>query len=142
MNNSTFTRRKLLRLSAAAAGAAFAGLRPWDAAPALAAPSHLRRSSYVGRIGGRFAAGSVDLRLVSVTDVLGAGADRALRDSDDAFALVFSGPLEPALEAGSHTLRTSGLGSFELFLSPIERPASERLYEAVIDRSIGVSSAR
>ena len=136
MNRSPtlISRRRLLQLGAAAAVAA---LRPWDPTAAIAAPSHLRRSSYAGRVGRRVSAGKVALHLMSVADVAGAGADRSLASSEDAFALVFAGPLDPALETGIHRLRAHGLGSFELFLSPIERPGAERLYEAVVDRSVG-----
>jgi hypothetical protein len=130
------TRRTLLNLGAAAAGTALVAMSPWATAVAIAAPSHLRRSSYAGRVGQRFAAGSVDLRLLSVADVAGAGRDRALAGSEDAFALVFSGPLDRPLEAGAHALSNRGLGSFELFVSPVERPGADRRYEAVIDRSV------
>ena len=127
------TRRTLLGLGATAAGAALAGAWPeW----ATAAPSHLRRSSYAGRVGQRFAAGSVPLRLVSVADVAGAARDRSLAGSDDAFVLVFSGPLDRPLEPGIQRLSARGLGRFELFVSAVERPGADRRYEAVIDRSV------
>jgi uncharacterized protein DUF6916 len=135
---TTFTRRSLLRAGAIAV--TLVGLRPPASASAAAAPGHLLRSSYAGREGQRFLVGSVELRLVSVTDLAGASADRSLRGSEDAFALTFSDPLDAALEAGTHTVRHPDLGRFELFVAPVERPRSDRRYEAVVDRSTPHSS--
>jgi hypothetical protein len=133
------TRRSLLRTGAIAT-AALVGLRPWAPGSAAAAPSHLVRSSY--GVGQRFAAGAADLHLVAVSDVAGAALDRALRASEDAFVLTFAGPLDVPLDGGTHRLRNGGLGAFELFLSPVEQPRGDRLYEAVIDRSVGVPPSR
>ena len=112
------------------------GLRPWAAAPAVAAGPHLVRSSWAGLVQQSFAVGSVELRLHAVADVAGAARDRSLKGSEDAFALTFSGPAAEALESGIHTLSHPALGPFELFISPVERPGTDRIYEAVIDRSV------
>ena len=135
---SILTRRALLRNGAAATAAALLGARPWAAAPAAASAGYLRRSSYERLVGQRFRVGSVGLRLLSVSDVAGAKRDKSLVGSEDAFALAFSGPLDAALESGIHTLRHAELGTFELFVSPVDRPRRDRRYEAVIDRSVGV----
>ena len=111
------------------------GLRPWAAAPAVAAAPHLVRSSWAGLVRQSFAAGSVELRLQSVTDVAGAARDRSLRGSQDAFVLTFSGPVTEPLESGTHTLSHPALGTFELFISPVKRP-TDRRYEAGSDRSV------
>ena len=133
---TTLTRRSLLRTGALVTAATLVGLRPWAAARAQAAASHLRRSSYGGLVGKRFAAGSVDLRLISVADVAGAAADASLAGSEDAFVLTFSGPLDPVLETGTHTLSNAKFGEFDLFLSPVGLPRRDQRYEAVIDRSV------
>jgi hypothetical protein len=133
----TLTRRSLLRSGAAAGAAMFVGLRPWATAHAAGAPGHLLRSSYEGLVGHRFTVGSGELRLLSISDVAGAAVDGSLAGSEDAFVLPFSGPLEPALECGVHTVTHPGLGTFELFLAPVDRPDSERRYEALVDRSVG-----
>jgi hypothetical protein len=133
----TLTRRSLLRAGVTAAAATLVGIRPWDAAPAAAAAGHLRRSSYDGLVGHRFRVGTVELRLVSVADVAGAAGDKSLAGSEDAFVLTFSGPLEPALQPGTHELSHGGLGTFALFVSPVEQPRSDRRYEALVDRSVG-----
>jgi hypothetical protein len=134
---TTLTRRSLLRAGALATAATLAGVRPWGAAPAAAAAGHLRRSSYDGLVGQSFAVDSVELRLLSVSDLAGAAADKSLAASEDAFVLAFSGPLDAPLEAGTHTFAHPGLGTFELFISPVEHPRSDRRYEAVVDRSVG-----
>jgi hypothetical protein len=139
MNSSiTLTRRSLLRSGAVAAAATLVGMRPWAPASAAAAPGHLLRSSYEGLVGQSFSVGSVELRLLSVADVAGAGVDASLAGSEDAFVLTFSASRSAALKAGTHTFRHSRLGEFELFVSPVGRPA-DRVYEAVVDRSVGAT---
>ena len=139
----TLTRRSLVRAGALAVAATLVGLRPWAAAPAAAAPGHLLRSSYEGLAGEGFRVGSADLRLLSVDDLAGAAVERSLAGSEDAFVLVFAGPLDAALDGGTHSVTHPALGGFELFVSEVERPQSERRYEAVIDRSVrGSRSAR
>jgi hypothetical protein len=133
------TRRSLLRSGATAAAAALVGVRPWAPAQAAAAgpAGHLLRSSYAGLTGQRFATESTELRLLSVSDLAGAAVQPSLVGSEDAFALTFSGPLDAALETGTHTLRHADLGTLELFVSPVEQPRTDRRYEAVVDRSVG-----
>jgi hypothetical protein len=138
---STLTRRSLLRAGALATAATLAGVRPWGAAPAAAAAGHLRRSSYEGLIGQGFTIGSVELRLLSVSDLAGAAADKSLAASEDAFVLAFSGPLDAPLEAGTHTVTHPELATFDLFLSPVEHPREDRRYEAVVDRSVGAAKS-
>jgi len=131
------TRRSLLRAGAVAAATTLLGIRPWSATPAAAAAGHLRRSAYTGLIGQGFAVGSLELRLLAVADLAGAAFDKSLAGSEDAFALTFAGPLGPALEAGTHILSHAALGTFELFVGPVEQPRADRRYEAVVDRSVG-----
>ena len=134
------TRRTLLRSGAVAAATTLVGVRPWAPARAAAAApaAHLLRSSYTGLTGQSFATESIGLRLLSVSDLAGAAIRPSLAGSEDAFALAFSGPLDAALETGTHTLRHAELGTFELFVSPVEQPRTDRRYEAVVDCSVGV----
>ena len=119
------------------------GVRPWAAA--AAGSGYLTRSAYAGLEGTHFTvetgAKPVVLRLESVADVAGAASRRALVGSDDAFALTFSGPIADPLDSGIHTMRHPSLGSFELFSSPVDTPDGNRLYEIVVDRSVGVRAA-
>lgn len=130
------TRRTLLRDGAAATLAAMLGASVRSSTAAAASAGHLRRSSYTGLVGQSFAAGSVELRLVSVSDVAGAKSAKSLAGSEDAFVLTFSGPRSAPLEGGTHSLRHQRLGTFELFVSPVGRPGTDRRYEAVVDRSV------
>lgn len=135
------TRRSLLRMGVLAAAGTLGGVRPWAVPAAEAAASHLRRSSWTRLLGQRFTFGSVQLRLVTVTNVAGAAKNRSLAGSEDAFVLTFAGPLAPALRTGTYTLQSARLGRFELFLSPVGRPGKDQRYEAVIDRSVDVRKA-
>ena len=144
MNETTgLTRRSLLCAGATAGAAVALGVQPWAAA--AAGPGYLRRSGYAGLEGTHFTvetgAQPVVLRLESVADVAGAASRRSLAGSDDAFALTLSGPLADPLDSGIHTLRHPSLGSFELFSSPVDTPDGNRLYEIVVDRSVGVRAA-
>ena len=94
-------------------------------------------------MGESFRVGPVDLRLLSVDDLAGAAVDKSLKGREDAFVLVFSGPLGAALDGGTHAVTHPALGTFELFVSAVEQPQTDRRYEAVIDRSVrGPRSAR
>jgi hypothetical protein len=144
MNHTTgLTRRSLLCAGATASAAVALGVRPWTAA--AAGPGYLTRSAYAGLEGTHFTvetgAKPVLLRLDSVSDVAGAASRRALVGSEDAFELTFSGPLAQPLDSGIHTLHHPSIGSFELFSSPVDTPEGSRLYEVVVDRSVGASAA-
>jgi hypothetical protein len=132
----TLTRRTLLRNGAVATVAAMLGAPAWSTAPAVASAGHLRRSSYTGLVGQSFWAGSVELRLLSVSDVAGAKRRKSLAGSENAFVLTFAGPRNLALESGTRSLRHRRLGKFELFVSPVGQPGANRRYEAVVDRSL------
>jgi hypothetical protein len=137
------TRRSLLQTGATAGSAVLLGLRPWAPATAAAAgPKYLRRSVYTGLVASEFAARTggpiAALRLVAVDDVAGALHQPRLAGSEDAFLLRFAGPLGAPLESDVAQFDHPGLGSFELFVSPVDRPGRERHYEALIDRSVGV----
>jgi len=139
----TLTRRSLLRAGAVGAGATVVGLRPWAAAPAAAAPEHLLRSSYEGRVGQRFRIGPAELRLLAVDDLASAAVEKSLVGRENAFVLAFAGPLDAALESGTKSVGHPALGRFTLFVSEVGQPQTERRYEAVIDRSVrGLRSAR
>jgi hypothetical protein len=128
------TRRRLLELGAGAWLAAMLGAV--TTAPAseanFTAPRYLRRASWVPLIGTTAAAGGVTLRLTEVADL------PHLVARDDAFALELTGPAG-ALSAGIHQLRHPALGTFTLFVSPVDTVAGGvQHYEIVVDRSVGV----
>lgn len=129
------TRRGALQAGGAGAAAAFLLLNPW-ASRALAAaeasdvPPYLSRSSWLGVDNKTFAAGNTTLRLESVGDLPAATQVAALRGSEDAFTVTFSGA---RLDAGIHELRHSELGSFHVFVGQVGAPGDERL-EVIVNR--------
>jgi hypothetical protein len=100
------------------------------------APAYLRRAGYSGLQGQSFDAGATTVQLMEVSDLERAARERALAGADDAFALLFSGPASHPLPQGVHTLRHPRLGSFELFLVPVDQPDGDQRYEAVVDRTV------
>jgi hypothetical protein len=126
------TRRQVLELGAAAAltvvlgsarSARAAGIDPM-------ASDYLRRASWVALAGGKVAVSRVHLRLAEVADL------PHLAGRDDAFRLELIG--DPgALAGGIHPFRHAALGSFELFVSPVESVVRGlQRYEVVVDRSV------
>jgi hypothetical protein len=144
-----FTRRTLLRTSGAAALLSLVGVKAAKPARARAAstsdaPAYLRLAGYSGLQGQSFDAGSATLQLLQVSDLERVKYERALAGADDAFSLTFSGPTSHSLTQGVHTLRHPRLGSFDLFLVPVDQPDGDQRYEAVVDRTVklgGSSSA-
>ena len=55
-----------------------------------------------------------------------------IQESRRSFALVFRGPLEPALSQRIYCLESESLGAHELFLLPIGTPGDTRQYQAVV----------
>lgn len=135
------TRRRLVQAGAAGAAVLYVGELP-AAAQAAGVPVCLRRSGYAGLTGSSFAADGAALRLMAVSDLVRAEREPAFAGRDDAFALRFSGPPEPALAGGIHELRHPQLGSFSLFLAPVGAPGDAQQYEAVVDRSIPLAAAQ
>jgi Domain of unknown function (DUF6916) len=141
VTSHAFTRRTLLKTSGAAALLSLLGVEAARPARARAdstsdAPAYLRRAGYAGLQGQSFATGAAALKLLDVSDLGRAAHDRSLAGADDAFSLSFSGPESQRLSQGIHTLRHPRLGSFDLFLVPVDQPAGDQRYEAVIDRTV------
>ena len=132
------TRRGLLASGGAAGAAAFAALNPGVARAITAVgddPSYLRRSGYARLVGQDFAAGSfgrtVTLTLAEVGDLAGKPG------RDDAFSLLFVGP--PGIASGIQTLSHPSLRSFRLMIGPVDPTGRSQEYEAVVDRSRGLT---
>jgi hypothetical protein len=49
------------------------------------------------------------------------------------FSLLLSAPLQPALTQGIYSIEIDGLGSLELFLTPVAQNAELRSYEVVFN---------
>jgi hypothetical protein len=140
---SDLTRRQALQAGGATAAAAFAFLHPWATAVARAAdgssdvPKHLLRSSYVDLSNKEFATGAGVLRLEGVSDLPAAAQVASFVDSEDAFALVFSGPSTAA--AGPVTLRHSDLGTFDMYVGP---RGDDGRYGVVVNRVLSNKESR
>lgn len=130
LGDSSWTRRTLLK----AGGVAAASLMLPEAAlgrtvrPRFTLSHPLRRSSYRGLKGQRFwIQGSSPLRLERIQDLNSLQAG-----SENAFALIFSGPATLASEVPEIYHRW--LGTFQLLLSPGAPTATGRTYSAVINQ--------
>jgi hypothetical protein len=133
---SGLTRRGFLRAGGVAGAAAAVGATPFADALAAGPTTHspLRRSSYTSLRDTGFSVDGVGLRLVSVSDLPAAANVKQLAGSEDAFSLVFSGPTGTELLSGPHNVSNRELGRHTLFISPVERPGDQQLYEVVVNR--------
>lgn len=137
---SDLTRRQAIQAGGSAATAAFLFLH-WPAAAGAAsreAPNYLLRSAWRDLQAPHLRAGPSILKLERVGDLSAAPTVPALRNSQDAFSLVLSGPR--GLGTGGKPLRMShsGLGTFDLFVSPI----GDGRYEAVVNRVMSNRESR
>jgi hypothetical protein len=105
---------------------------------AIAAPSPLRRSTYLALTDRRFrarvpgAARWHALTLVEIADLPRAATLAKYRGSDAAFSLLFDGPA--GAKQRIYELEHPAMGRFRLFLTPVGRPSSPQSYEAIVDR--------
>jgi hypothetical protein len=132
---AALTRRGLLQAGGVASFAALAGGRPWApaAARAASAASPFARSTYTGITGTDFAVGGQTLRLVSVSDLPAAATDTKLAGSEDAFSLILTGPAGSRLPQEVQAFSHPQIGSFELFVVPVDAATSDQLYEVVVN---------
>ena len=133
------TRRQALQAGAGGAAAAFLMMYlPTAAGASPAGQRHLLRSAWRDLSAPHLRSGASLLRLESVGDLSAAPAVRSLRDSEDAFSLVLSGP--PGMANGNAPLRVrhDELGTFDLFVSPV----ADNRYEAVVNRVLSNSESR
>jgi hypothetical protein len=140
----TLTRRRLIQVGGGAAAVLYLDRLPALALADTTAPGFLRRSAYVALVGSQFQAVGVGatLTLTAVSDLVRAQDEPAFVGRDDAFALTFVGPADVVLAGGTHELAHPTLGSFAVFITPIQRPAETQSYELVVDRSVALGAAR
>lgn len=146
--SSELTRRRLL-VKAGTAGAATVWLGALGKV-GLEGTAHaggighdtLRRSTYLDLSTTAFTAvvdgGSHKLELVGVEDLPVAASVPMLRDSDDAFSLRFRGDGRDVFSQGTQEISHPQLGTFSLFVVPIEQRTGTQDYEAVIDRTVRI----
>ncbi len=78
------------------------------------------------------------LELVAAEDLPVAATVPSLRGLDDAFALEFTGDADGTFAQGPRQLVHPELGTFTLFLAPVEQPTGAQTYEALIDRTVRI----
>jgi hypothetical protein len=146
-HSRALTRRGALQAGAASAATAYFLLHPWAAQAAAAggstdAPAYLLRSSYLGLENPTFAVGATTLRLEEVADLAAAPEVPSLRDAEDAFSLSFSGPGVGSLAPGTHQIRHSELGTFDLYVGQVGRANSDQRLEIVVNRVLSNKESR
>jgi hypothetical protein len=74
-------------------------------------------------------AGIVDMELVVVSELRGAGRQRM-------YSLLFRGPLVQPLQQGIYKMEHDRLGAFDLFIVPVGREPDGMRYEAVFNNLV------
>jgi hypothetical protein len=129
----TMTRRELLIAGAGLAGTALvAGVVGFGVLASDRVP--FARASWVPLVGSNFQVGRQSLRLVAVRDLGSLRYGDRLLAGREHFALDFTGAPDAPLASSLHTLEHPQLGRVEMFLSPVDRPASALTYEAIVNR--------
>jgi hypothetical protein len=147
-NSRAFTRRGALQAGAATAAGAYFFLHPWAAHAVTAGqssadvPAYLLRSSYLALDNPTFAVATTTLRLEEVADLPAAPGVASLRGSEDAFALYFSGPGVRKLAPGTHQIRHSELGAFDLYIGPVGQANGDQRLEVVVNRVLSKKESR
>jgi hypothetical protein len=127
------TRRQVLALGTAAGlSAMLGGVRSaWATTGSVLTPGHLRRSSWLPLLDTTLDVDSVKLRVAAIANL------PQLHGREDAFRLELTGAAS-ALPSGIARFRHRRLGSFQMFVSPVEAVVDGvQRYEVVVDRSVG-----
>jgi hypothetical protein len=138
------TRRRLVQASAAGAATLWLGsfTKLVPAAGASQLTSELKRSTYLGLTDPGFKisidGNTIPLQFAGVEDLPVAASVPALQGSDAAFSVRFVGSGFSPFTSGTRTLSHPELGTFDLFVSPVEARTATQSYEAVIDRTIRI----
>lgn len=139
---SDLTRRQALKAGGATAAAAYVLMNPWVASAFGAdasgdVPKHLLRSSYADLANANFATDQGVMRFEGVFDLPAAAHVPSFADSEDAFALVFSGPFTSG--TGPVAMRHSELGTFDMFLGARD---DDGRYTVVVNRVLSNRESR
>jgi hypothetical protein len=138
------TRRRLVQAGTAGAATVWLGglAKLVPAAGAAPLSSSLKRSSYLGLTSSTFKVSvdgsTIPLQLAGVEDLPVAASVPALQGSDAAFSVRFVGNGFSPFAGGTRTLSHPELGTFELFVSPVEARSATQTYEALVDRTIRI----
>jgi hypothetical protein len=112
------------------------------AAGASPLTAELKRSTYLSLTSSTFKVdvdgSTLPLQLAGVDDLPVAASVPALRGSDAAFSVRFVGNGLNSFAGGTRTLSHPEMGTFQLFVSPVEQRSATQTYEAVVDRTIRI----
>ena len=76
---------------------------------------------------------AVSLQLVNVKR-WAPDTPQAQKTKLDSFSVLFKGPRKTALESNTYQVTHDWMGTFELFISPVNDRKKERIYQAVFNR--------
>jgi uncharacterized protein DUF6916 len=136
------TRRRFIGLSGAAIAAfaarpvlSFAGV-PLFASPGPVAIPDL--AAFTGQLGSSFrvkvdGGHSVDLKLAEASAAVPTSKD-ASGLTGDAYSLIFKGPRDRPFPAATYAVTHGALGSFSVFIVPVDRVGVNRFYQVVVDQ--------
>ena len=80
---------------------------------------------------------SIDLQLIDVKDgnSASASAKQAGKKAErESFSVIFLGPRRVSLESKTYTFTHDQMGTFDLFISPVDDTKKQRTYQAVFSR--------
>jgi uncharacterized protein DUF6916 len=76
----------------------------------------------------------VSLQLVNVKRWEAQDTPRAQKTKLDSFSVLFKGPRKTALESNTYQVTHDWMGTFDLFISPVNDRKKQRIYQAVFNR--------
>ena len=77
---------------------------------------------------------AVSLQLVNVKRWEASDTPQAQEIKLDSFSVLFKGPRKTALESKIYQVTHDSMGTFELFISPVNERKKQRIYQAVFTR--------
>ena len=77
---------------------------------------------------------AVSLQLVNVKRWEASDTPQAQKTKLDSFSVLFKGPRKTALESKIYQVNHLWMGTFELFISPVDDRKKQRIYQAVFNR--------
>ena len=76
----------------------------------------------------------VSLQLVNVKRWEAQDTPQAQKTKLDSFSVLFKGPRKTALESNTYQVTHDWMGTFDLFISPVNDRKKQRIYQAVFNR--------
>jgi hypothetical protein len=77
---------------------------------------------------------SINLQLIDVTQPDKSSTKHATAATLDSFSILFRGPRNISLESRTYRITHDQMGTFDLFISPVDDRKKQRVYQAVFNR--------